>query len=97
MITSGELITIRGSKLSKGLILYLYFFLGSKYGYLSIQRQVRGITSHLYPNDVLEIKIPEPDKQLLRTIEQNFKKINELDKEKKQILKKLLDKYDEFI
>ena len=97
VITSGELITIRGSKLSKGLILYLYFFLGSRYGYLSIQRQVRGITSHLYPNDVLEIKIPEPDKQLLKTIEQNFKNINELDKEKKQILKKLLDKYDEFI
>ena len=46
---------------------------------------------------MLEIKIPEPDKQLLRTIEQNFKNINELDKEKKQILKKLLDKYDEFI
>ncbi|MBH37035.1 MAG: hypothetical protein CMD89_03855 [Gammaproteobacteria bacterium] len=97
VITSGELITIRGGKLSNGLILYLYFFLGSRYGYLSIQRQVRGITSHLYPNDVLEIKIPEPDKQLLSTIEQNFKIINKLDKEKKQILKKLLDKYDEFI
>lgn len=55
----GELICIRANP-EKVLPEYLFGFLSSKVGYLLLNREKRGQTSHIYPEDVKTIPLPIP-------------------------------------
>jgi len=81
VLTVAEVMRIR----SKGEInpYVLLLFLRSEMGYQLIQKQVKGQTSHLYPKDVAQIKIP---KQLLAL--SNSKEGKEIEEKLKSSIKK---------
>jgi restriction endonuclease S subunit len=55
----GELIAIRALK-NLCLPIYLFGFLSTKFAYVLLNREKRGQTSHLYPDDISELLIPLP-------------------------------------
>ncbi len=81
VLTVAEVMRIR----SKGEVnpYVLLLFLRSEMGYQLIQKQVKGQTSHLYPKDVAQIKIP---KQLLAL--SNSKEGKEIEEKLKSSIKK---------
>jgi len=68
-ITVGELMTIRLNKSKKIDPFFVASFLRTPLGRLQIQRCIRGITSHIYPDDLLKfIKIPKIDDAFMQKI-----------------------------
>ncbi len=95
VITSGELLTIRNNEINKEMAVYTYYYLRSYYGYLSIQRCVRGITSHLYPSDVKNIKVPKPDRVILNFLKLKNEQIMKLNIRRNFIISNLISEYDQ--
>ena len=93
-ITVGELITLRIENNDKKYLNFTYQYLKSKYGYLQIQRLIRGITSHLYPSDVENIKVPYPSKDLLKNIDSISIEINKLRLKRDKIIQNLITDYN---
>ena len=57
VLTVAEIMSIKTARELNPYVLLL--FLRSQVGYELIQRQVKGQTSHLYPKDVKQIKLPK--------------------------------------
>lgn len=57
---------------------YVFLFLKTNDGYMSIQSCIRGQTAHIYPKDIKNIKIPIPPQDELNEIE---KDLNEIEKD----------------
>jgi len=92
----GELICIRANQ-EKVLPEYLFGFLSSEVGYLLLNREKRGQTSHIYPEDVKTIPLPIPslkDQQKIVTI---LGKAYEEKKQKEAEIKMILAKIDSFV
>ena len=93
-ITVGELITLRIENNDKKYLNFTYQYLKSEYGYLQIQRLIRGITSHLYPTDLKKIKVPYPSKDLLTKIDNISFEINKLRLKRDKIIQNLINDYN---
>lgn len=79
---------------------YLFLYMKSKWGYYQIQRTIKGMTAHSYPEDISKIKVPiinftlEELKILEHAVELgnvNISKSNELIKEAKQDIENLIE------
>lgn len=92
----GELICIRANQ-EKVLPEYLFSFLSSEVGYLLLNREKRGQTSHIYPEDVKTIPLPIPSLTDQRKIVAILSKAYEEKKQKEAEIKTILAKIDSFV
>lgn len=96
----GELIGVRAN-LDKCSSDYLFSFLSSKIIYLLMNREKRGQTSHLYPEDLQTIKVPVPKVNLQERISMEVRLCRErakkLHKEAGDILEKAKREVEEII
>tara|TARA_Y100000310_G_scaffold320442_2_gene376893 strand:+ start:514 stop:1944 length:1431 start_codon:yes stop_codon:yes gene_type:complete len=94
-ITVGELMTIRLKETCKIDPHYIASFLRTIFGKLQLQRCIRGITSHIYPQDLLKfIKIPISEDKFMKKISQLVKESeNERNKGRKSFFeaKKIME------
>ncbi len=93
-ISVGELITLRNTNLKSDYSNFVLNYLKSQYGYIQIQRLIRGITSHLYPQDVKKIKIPRPNNDVIKKISEISKKINNLRNKRDKLISSLIEDYN---
>jgi len=93
-ISVGELITLRNTNLKSDISYFVLNYLKSKYGYIQIQRLIRGVTSHLYPQDVKKIKIPRPNNDVIIKISEISKKINNLRNKRDKLISSLIEDYN---
>ena len=92
----GELICIRANQ-EKVLPEYLFGFLSSEVGYLLLNREKRGQTSHIYPEDVKTIPLPIPSLKDQQKIVAILGKAYEEKKQKEAEIKMILAKIDSFV
>jgi type I restriction enzyme M protein len=92
----GELICVRANR-EKVLPEYLFGFLSSEVGYLLLNREKRGQTSHIYPEDVKTITLPIPSLKDQQKIVAILGKAYEEKKQKEAEIKKILAKIDSFV
>ena len=92
----GELICVRANT-EKVLPEYLFGFLSSKVGYLLLNREKRGQTSHIYPEDVKTIPLPIPSLKDQQKIVAILGKAYEEKKQKEAEIKTILAKIDSFV
>lgn len=92
----GELICVRANP-EKVLPEYLFGFLSSKVGYLLLNREKRGQTSHIYPEDVKTIPLPIPSMKDQQKIVAILGKAYEEKKQKEAEIKTILAKIDSFV
>jgi len=92
----GELICVRANP-EKVLPEYLFGFLSSKVGYLLLNREKRGQTSHIYPEDVKTIPLPIPSLKDQQKIVAILGKAYEEKKQKEAEIKTILAKIDSFV
>ena len=92
----GELICVRANP-EKVLSEYLFAFLSSKVGYLLLNREKRGQTSHIYPEDVKTIPLPIPSLKDQQKIVAILGKAYEEKKQKEAEIKTILAKIDSFV
>ena len=92
----GELICVRANP-EKVLPEYLFGFLSSKVGYLLLNREKRGQTSHIYPEDVKTIPLPIPSLKDQQKIVEVLGKAYEEKKQKEAEIKTILAKIDSFV
>jgi hypothetical protein len=93
-ISVGELITLKNTNLKSDYSNFVLNYLRSRYGYIQIQRLIRGITSHLYPQDVKKIKIPKPNNDVIKKISEITKKINNLRNKRDKLISTLIENYN---
>jgi len=96
----GEIISIRAD-LDKINPHYLLAILKLNEYYLLINREKRGQTSHLYPEDLGNVEIPLPPPEIQNKIadevKQRMKKAEQLQKEAKEILEKAKQEVEDII
>jgi len=92
----GELICIRANQ-EKVLPEYLFGFLSSEVGYLLLNREKRGQTSHIYPEDVKTIPLPIPSLKDQQKIVSILSKAYAEKKQKEAEIKMILAKIDSFV
>lgn len=92
----GELICVRANP-KKVLPEYLFGFLSSEVGYLLLNREKRGQTSHIYPEDVKTIPLPIPSLKNQQKIVAILGKAYEEKKQKEAEIKMILAKIDSFV
>lgn len=92
----GELICVRANP-EKVLPEYLFGFLSSKVGYLLLNREKRGQTSHIYPEDVKNILLPVPSLKDQKSIVAVLSKAYEEKRKKEQEIKMILASIDSFV
>lgn len=92
----GELICVRAD-LKKVLPEYLFGFLSSKIGYLLLNREKRGQTSHIYPNDIKDILLPIPSLKKQKSIVAILNKAYEEKRKKEEEIKIILAKINNFV
>jgi restriction endonuclease S subunit len=92
----GELICVRANR-EKVLPEYLFGFLSSEVGYLLLNREKRGQTSHIYPEDVKTITLPIPSLKDQQKIVAILGKAYEEKKQKEAEIKMILAKIDSFV
>ncbi|OHA72704.1 MAG: hypothetical protein A3A27_02450 [Candidatus Wildermuthbacteria bacterium RIFCSPLOWO2_01_FULL_47_18] len=92
----GELICVRAD-VEKALPEYLFSFLSSKIGYLLLNREKRGQTSHIYPDDIKDIPLPIPSIAVQKKIVAILAKEYEQQKKKEQEIKEILVSIDGYV
>jgi restriction endonuclease S subunit len=92
----GELICVRADT-SKAIPEYLFGFLSSRVGYLLLNREKRGQTSHIYPEDIKNIPLPVPSLQDQEKIVAVLRKAYEEKRQKEEEIKAILAKIDGFV
>lgn len=92
----GELICVRANP-EKVLPEYLLGFLSSKIGYLLLNREKRGQTSHIYPEDIKTIPLPVPSMKDQKNIVAILNKAYAEKKQKEEEIKTILAKIDSFV
>lgn len=92
----GELICVRANP-EKVLPEYLFGFLSSKVGYLLLNREKRGQTSHIYPDDIKTIPLPIPSLKDQKSIVAVLSKAYEEKRKKEEEIKTILAKIDSFV
>ena len=92
----GELICVRAD-LKRALPEYLFSFLASKIGYILLNREKRGQTSHIYPDDIKNILIPTPSIPEQKRIVGFLGKAYEQQKKKEEEIKEILTSIDNFV
>lgn len=92
----GELICVRANP-EKVLPEYLLGFLSSKIGYLLLNREKRGQTSHIYPEDIKTIPLPIPSMKDQKNIVAILNKAYAEKKQKEEEIKTILAKIDSFV
>lgn len=92
----GELICVRANS-EKVLAEYLFGFLSSKVGYLLLNREKRGQTSHIYPEDVKSILLPIPSLKDQKSIVSVLAKAYEEKRKKEAEIKTILASIDNFV
>ncbi len=92
----GELICVRANT-EKVLPEYLLGFLSSKVGYLLLNREKRGQTSHIYPEDIKTIPLPVPSMKDQKNIVAILNKAYAEKKAKEAEIKTILAKIDSFV
>lgn len=92
----GELICVRANP-EKVLPEYLFGFLSSKVGYLLLNREKRGQTSHIYPEDVKSILLPVPSLKDQKSIVAVLGKAYEEKRKKETEIKTILASIDSFV
>lgn len=92
----GELICVRANT-GKILPEYLFGFLSSKVGYLLLNREKRGQTSHIYPEDVRSISLPIPPLKEQKIIVTTLNKAYEEKRKKEAEIKTILASIDSFV
>jgi len=96
----GELLGIRANP-DKCLSEYLFGFLSSQFAFTLINREKRGQTSHLYPNDLKNLLIPLPplsvQKKIADRLESYRNQAQNLQNEVKENLQKAKDKVEGII
>jgi len=92
----GELICVRANP-EKVLPEYLLGFLSSKIGYLLLNREKRGQTSHIYPEDIKTIPLPVPSMKDQEKIVSILNKAYAEKKKKEEEIKTILAKIDNFV
>jgi len=96
----GELLGVRANP-DKCLSEYLFGFLSSQFAFTLINREKRGQTSHLYPNDLKKLLIPTPPLKVQKRIADKLKtdrtKAYKLQEEAKNILDEAKNKVEKII
>lgn len=92
----GELICVRADT-NKAIPEYLFGFLSSRVGYLLLNREKRGQTSHIYPEDIKNIPLPVPSLQDQEKIVAVLRKAYEEKRQKEEEIKKLLASIDDYV
>lgn len=92
----GELICVRANP-AKALPEYLFGFLSSRVGYLLLNREKRGQTSHIYPEDIRNIALPLPSLKDQAKIVSVLMQAYEQKREKEQEIKTILASIDSFV
>ncbi|MFA5831824.1 MAG: restriction endonuclease subunit S [Candidatus Paceibacterota bacterium] len=92
----GELICVRANP-EKILPEYLFGFLSSRVGYLLLNREKRGQTSHIYPEDVKNIILPVPSLKGQKNIVVTLNKAYEEKRKKESEIKTILVSIDNFV
>lgn len=92
----GELVCVRANP-EKVLPEFLFGFLSSDVGYLLLNREKRGQTSHIYPEDIKTISLPVPSLQDQKKIVAVLGKAYEEKRQKEEEIKTILAKIDSFV
>lgn len=92
----GELICVRANP-AKALSEYLFGFLSSRVGYLLLNREKRGQTSHIYPEDIRNIVLPIPSLKDQAKIVSVLMQAYEQKRKKEQEIKTILASIDSFV
>ena len=92
----GELICVRANP-EKVLPEYLFGFLSSEVGYFLLNREKRGQTSHIYPEDIKSILLPVPSLKDQKNIVSILMNAYEQKKKKQAEILKILSSIDDFV
>ncbi|OGG41674.1 hypothetical protein A3A21_02930 [Candidatus Jorgensenbacteria bacterium RIFCSPLOWO2_01_FULL_45_25b] len=92
----GELICVRANP-EKVLPEYLFGFLSSGVGYFLLNREKRGQTSHIYPEDIKSILLPVPSLKDQKNIVSILMNAYEQKKKKQAEILKILSSIDDFV
>jgi len=92
----GELICVRANP-EKVLPEYLFGFLSSEVGYFLLNREKRGQTSHIYPEDIKSILLPVPSLKDQKNIVSILMNAYEQKRKKETEILKILSSIDDFV
>ncbi|MBI2475653.1 MAG: restriction endonuclease subunit S [Candidatus Taylorbacteria bacterium] len=92
----GELICVRANP-AKVLPEFLFGILSSRVGYLLLNREKRGQTSHIYPEDIGDIVLPVPSLSEQKKIVSVLMQAYEEKRRKEDEIKKILAQVDTFV
>jgi hypothetical protein len=96
----GELINVRANP-EKCLSEYLFSFLASQFAFVLINREKRGQTSHLYPEDLKDLLIPIPllsiQNKIVEKVKSYYSQAKTLQNEAQDVLAKVKEKVEKMI